>query len=105
LRTAWIALPAVAVAAVGAVLLWTLSADDEQTSEAGPGPVHVHGLGVNPSDGALFIATHTGLFRAADGDGTAVRVGGSFQDTMGFTVVRGRAESTRGRPLRVTDRR
>src|SRR5687768_7073255 len=29
-----------------------------------PGPVHVHGLGVNPKDGALFVATHTGLFRA-----------------------------------------
>lgn len=52
-----------------------------------PGPVHVHGLGVNPADGALLIATHTGLFRAAEGEQTAVRVGGSFQDTMGFTVV------------------
>ena len=52
-----------------------------------PGPVHVHGLGVNPADGALFIATHTGLFRAAPGDQTAERVGGLYQDTMGFTVI------------------
>jgi hypothetical protein len=52
-----------------------------------PGPVHVHGLGVNPRDGALFVATHTGLFRAAKGDPTAVRVGESFQDTMGFTIT------------------
>ncbi len=28
------------------------------------GPVHVHGLGVDPADGALFIATHTGLWRS-----------------------------------------
>jgi hypothetical protein len=32
-----------------------------------PGIVHVHGLGRNPTDGALFIATHTGLFRLAEG--------------------------------------
>lgn len=52
-----------------------------------PGPVHVHGLGINPADGALFIATHTGLFRAAPDEQTATRVGDLYQDTMGFTVV------------------
>lgn len=52
-----------------------------------PGPIHVHGLGVNPADGALFIATHTGLFRAPEGELTAERVGDRYQDTMGFTVV------------------
>ena len=52
-----------------------------------PGVVHVHGLGRNPADGALFIATHTGLFRAGPGDRSARRVGGLYQDTMGFTVV------------------
>lgn len=52
-----------------------------------PGPVHVHGLGVNPRDGALFIATHTGLFRSAEGTVRASRVGDRYQDTMGFTVV------------------
>jgi hypothetical protein len=51
------------------------------------GPVHVHGLGVNPRDGALFVATHTGLFRAAPGQAKAERVGDSYQDTMGFAVV------------------
>jgi hypothetical protein len=48
---------------------------------------HVHGLGVNPRDGSLMIATHTGLFRAGKGERTASRVGGSEQDVMGFTVV------------------
>ena len=48
---------------------------------------HVHGLGINPRDGALFIATHGGLFRAAAGDAQARQVGKSQQDLMGFTVV------------------
>lgn len=52
-----------------------------------PGPVHVHGLGINPSDGALFIATHTGLYRVAPGKEKADRVGDSKQDTMGFSVA------------------
>ena len=52
-----------------------------------PGPIHVHGLGVNPADGSLFVATHTGLFRAAEGQRRARRVAGRFQDTMGFTVT------------------
>jgi hypothetical protein len=52
-----------------------------------PGPVHVHGLGVNPADGALFVATHTGLFRAAAGEQRAHRVADRYQDTMGFTVT------------------
>lgn len=52
-----------------------------------PGPIHVHGLGINPADGALFIATHTGLFRAPDGEETAKRVADRYQDTMGFTVL------------------
>ena len=52
-----------------------------------PGVVHVHGLGRNPADGALFVATHTGLFRKASSDRSAARVAGLYQDTMGFTVV------------------
>lgn len=51
------------------------------------GPVHVHGLGVNPADDALFVATHTGLYRVADGENELERVGDNYQDTMGFTVI------------------
>ena len=69
--------------------------DDEEngsTGESPPavsdaGPIHVHGLGVNPADGALFVATHTGLFRAPPGKTRARRVADRFQDTMGFTVI------------------
>ena len=57
----------------------------EAPSAPDPGVVHVHGLGVNPKDGALFAATHTGLFRIAEGK--AERIAGRYQDTMGFTVI------------------
>jgi hypothetical protein len=59
----------------------------EQPKVQDPGPIHVHGLGINPRDGALFVATHTGLFRAAPDEPKATRVGDRYQDTMGFTVV------------------
>ncbi|MDQ5821298.1 MAG: hypothetical protein M3540_07660 [Actinomycetota bacterium] len=52
-----------------------------------PGPVHVHGLGINPSDGSLFIATHTGLYKVAPDSRRATRVADRLQDTMGFTIV------------------
>jgi hypothetical protein len=83
------ALGAVGLIAAGA-LLW-LSANGEGTSSgvsaSDPGPVHVHGLGMNPADGALFIATHSGLYRVGEGERKAERVGDRYQDTMGFAIV------------------
>jgi photosystem II stability/assembly factor-like uncharacterized protein len=52
-----------------------------------PGPIHVHALGVDPADGAMLIATHTGLWRLAPNEASAVRVADRYQDTMGFTVA------------------
>ena len=54
--------------------------------EVESGVVHVHGLGVDPADGVLYAATHTGLFRLP-ASGPAVRVANRAQDTMGFSVV------------------
>jgi hypothetical protein len=51
-----------------------------------PGVEHVHGLGINPEDEALIVATHFGSFRIPSG-GEPKRIGGSYQDTMGFTVA------------------
>lgn len=51
-----------------------------------PGVIHVHGLGVDPGDGLLYAATHSGLFRVPE-TGAAVRVANRAQDTMGFSVV------------------
>jgi photosystem II stability/assembly factor-like uncharacterized protein len=79
-----------AVLALGVVI----SACGDEPTETGssaraedPGQVHIHGLGLNPADGSLFIATHTGLFRAPGDAGRSQRVGDSFQDTMGFAVI------------------
>lgn len=74
-----------------AALLWRAGGESNQAFQPlapeDPGPVHVHGLGVNPADGALFIATHTGLYRVGQGERKAKRVGDRYQDTMGFTIV------------------
>jgi len=62
---------------------------DDATSGAGAGPAnmeHIHGLGVDPSDGTLYAGTHYGLFRVP-ARGKPTRVGDQVQDFMGFTVV------------------
>jgi len=95
--------PPSAVSKVGEMRWWALAAviaavllagcgggDDETRPEAppsDPGVIHIHGLGRNPADGALFVATHTGLFRKGEADRSAERVAGLYQDTMGFTVT------------------
>lgn len=47
---------------------------------------HVHGLGVDPKDGALYAGTHQGLVRMPEA-GDATLVADRVQDFMGFTVV------------------
>ncbi len=63
--------------------------DETQADDSASDAVisHVHGLGINPSDGSLIVATHFGSFRIGSGGDEAERIGGSFQDTMGFTVA------------------
>ncbi len=51
-----------------------------------PSVVHVHGLGVEPGDGTLYAAAHSGLFRIPE-NGTAQRIANRYQDTMAFTVT------------------
>jgi hypothetical protein len=77
------------LAGVGLIACGSDSGDSSEPAVGvgDPGPIHVHGLGVNPADGALFVATHTGLFRSGPGQPRARRVGERFQDTMGFTVT------------------
>ena len=52
---------------------------------ADPAMEHVHGIGVDPADGAVYAGTHLGLFRIEKG--LATRVADLEQDFMGFTVV------------------
>ncbi len=81
---------AVVVAVVAVLLaLVVVAREDSGTGtrpSAGEGVAHVHGLGINPSNGDLYAASHFGLFRVP-ADGKAEQVGKLVQDTMGFTVV------------------
>lgn len=81
---ALIVIGSLVVAALGGGVFLASRQGDEIA--AAPVIVHVHGLGINPADGSLYVATHTGTFRIA-GDGPVRRVGKTAQDTMGFTVV------------------
>ncbi|WP_435742281.1 F510_1955 family glycosylhydrolase [Nocardioides sp. SYSU DS0663] len=51
-----------------------------------PRLAHVHDLGVDPADGALYAGSHHGLFQVGEGrlEGP---LGGRVQDFMGFTVA------------------
>ncbi|MBN0049071.1 exo-alpha-sialidase [Streptomyces actuosus] len=57
---------------------------------------HIHGLGVDPADGRLYVATHEGVVQVLD-DGTARRVGDAA-DYMGFTVAGSRTFLGSGHP-------
>lgn len=79
------------VVALATVLGTACSRDDPAFGrpESSP-PVlgHVHGLGIDPLDGRLYIATHHGLFR--DGAAGLEKVGTSAaadRDLMGFLVA------------------
>lgn len=87
-----LAIAGVAGLVAAAALLWNDSQNETEQAFTGvpatdPGPIHVHGLGINPADGSLFIATHTGLFRVGKDSRKAVRIADRYQDTMGFSIV------------------
>ena len=88
-RVYWLVPLVVLAAGVAAFLLATTRETPRSSTTVlkDAEPVHIHGLGLNPRDGALFIATHTGLFRQGLQAETPERVGASRQDTMGFAVV------------------
>ena len=63
------------------------TAQDSSTGPASTVAVgHVHGLGVDPADGRIYVAGHHGLFRAFE-TGRLEQVGRSARDLMGFTVA------------------
>lgn len=59
--------------------------DGESDTGAAPEMEHIHGIGIDPGDGAVYAGTHHGLFRIAGG--RATRVADRVQDYMGFTVA------------------
>ncbi|MEP7762426.1 F510_1955 family glycosylhydrolase [Sanguibacter sp. 25GB23B1] len=46
---------------------------------------HIHGIGLNPADDSVYVATHRGLFRLDDS--VPQRVGETRSDLMGFLVT------------------
>jgi len=78
---------ALAVVAVGGGIILMGNDDSDATTASGApfGLAHVHGLGIDPQDGALLAGTHYGAFRV-DRDGSVEQVG-PVQDLMGFTVA------------------
>ena len=88
MRRAWAAAPvALMLAVAGCGGDQEPSTQGAASARSGDGPQHIHGLGINPADDSLVIATHTGLFRATADQQRAKRIGDSYQDTMGFTVI------------------
>lgn len=68
------------------------TSDTVLSNPAEPGFGHVHGLGWNPADQAVYAATHYGVWRIPTDESSGssrkpVRVADRYQDTMGFTVA------------------
>jgi hypothetical protein len=74
------------VAVASAVTLALLAGCGTGGDARQPALEHVHGLGVNPADGMLYVASHHGVFRV-DGEGDSEQIAGRTQDFMGFTIV------------------
>jgi len=75
---------ALAVAALS--LSGCSSAPPATTGQAGDHEFgHVHGLGIDPADNGLYVASHMGVFKQS-GEGFE-RIADRWQDTMAFTVV------------------
>ncbi|MBC2905400.1 F510_1955 family glycosylhydrolase [Streptomyces cupreus] len=77
---------ALAPALAATLLAAGLAACTSEPEQSPTAVSHVHGLGVDPSDGRLYVATHDGLF-TPDGKGEPQLVGDSRDDFMGFTVA------------------
>ncbi|GAA0969202.1 F510_1955 family glycosylhydrolase [Actinocorallia libanotica] len=75
---------AILLLALAAIPLTSCGGDGSADGgRAAPGFVHVHAVGADPADGAVYVASHRGLFRL--GEGNDARLVGPDQDTMGFT--------------------
>jgi hypothetical protein len=85
--------PTIAIAATALLVLITGCGDDSTVEPPESQPAaetaavhHIHGLGVGPESGDLYVATHSGLFMAGEGEQQLRQVGDSEQDIMGFSV-------------------
>ncbi|MGW0583351.1 F510_1955 family glycosylhydrolase, partial [Streptomyces sp. NPDC002920] len=79
---------AAATAVALSLALTACSSNDDETDASGSGVTvsHIHGLGLDPSDQRLYVATHEGVY-TPDAQGRPTLVGGDVDDFMGFTVA------------------
>ncbi|BBZ15989.1 F510_1955 family glycosylhydrolase [Mycolicibacterium gadium] len=82
MRSTLIALLGVTVLSAGACSSSATTLSQRDTR----GLAHIHGLGVNRADGALYAGTHYGVYRLAN-EREPELVGDIVQDFMGFTVA------------------
>jgi hypothetical protein len=76
---------AAAIALVGLLIVIRAAGSDDDAPRA-ERVSHVHGLGVDPRDGVLHVATHNGIYRISD-DGRVERISKDRHDFMGFTIA------------------
>ncbi|MGW0840964.1 F510_1955 family glycosylhydrolase [Streptomyces sp. NPDC002787] len=95
-----------AAAATAAALTLTLTAcaggdasTDASASAPGSGVTvsHIHGLGLDPADQRLYVATHEGIYTPG-AKGNPALVGDSKDDFMGFTVAGAKTFYASGHP-------
>lgn len=82
-------LPLVAgvAAAIGLVLAGCGGRTSDRFVAPDAGPIHAHGIGADPADGTLYVATHTGLYSLPAGETRYTRVRETFEDLMSFSVA------------------
>ncbi|MFE3642346.1 F510_1955 family glycosylhydrolase [Streptomyces sp. NPDC059169] len=95
-------LAATAILALGLALTACSGNSDSGTGTADTEPSavvhgHVHGLGIDPADRRLYVATHEGVLTLGK-DGSARPVGTSKDDFMGFTVTKAKTFLASGHP-------
>ncbi|WP_434594108.1 F510_1955 family glycosylhydrolase [Streptomyces sp. A5-4] len=93
--------------AASAALALTLAAcsGNGDSAEGGSGPTaisHIHGLGIDPVEKKLYVATHEGVF-TPDKHEKPQLVGDSKDDFMGFTVAKAKTFLASGHPAPGSD--
>ncbi|MFF6829120.1 F510_1955 family glycosylhydrolase [Streptomyces longwoodensis] len=94
--------PLTATAVLTLTLVLTACSNDPgvgtaATEPSAPALSHVHGLGIDPADNQVYVATHDGIYTPGK-DGTAQLVGDSRDDFMGFTVAKAKTFLASGHP-------
>lgn len=83
----WIVVATVlTIAAIATAVFVAIRSEGGKPGQAAVQLEDVHGLGLDPGDGTLYVGTHFGLFRLPEGGGPS-RAGEQVQDFMAFTVA------------------